>query len=484
MKKISKQAEDKLLQAIEKTAVLVNDGEDPSEAIAKVAVEDGIPPGSVNLMVHAYNTGRTTRQRVDGNDPMDKSADFPLADASQVLKLMYPDNVKTAAEQQRTEVISTEYAIPPTGVLQRREKRAICSREVDWSLGAAAPESYPTDPMMRMRKAYNESEWLQRKVAEARVAMSDAREKMAATFMELTDYFRRPEASPIPIVREQVTIMHGGKGRQVMDQLIKVTPGLMKFSKHKAADKKPDLEAADGEPYALISQLLDEVDAYKKKKAAYNGIYKDAAERSEALLRPFVQPRPRSVLEGPPFSAGSEKEAGFLTGALSGALLKKVLSPSPPKAGVESAYDELTDPAHEQQLRGIRAQAMLQDLMINDPVIAGYDPGETMGAYNEIVQMSPRAADKRLLMQGLLRKRLAQGMLDPYEVEQLLNVEEKQKKLVEPSGMQQQERAQEVEQERQQERQQWQGEQQLQQQQWQEQQRKQPRVPGDEPIRV
>ncbi len=434
MKKISKQAEDKLLQAIEKTAVLVNDGEDPSEAIAKVAAEDGIPPGSVNLMVHAYNTGRTTRQRVDGNDAMDKSADFPLADASRVLKLMYPDDVKTAAEQQRTEVISTEYAIPPTGILRRREKRAICSREVDWSLGAAAPESYPTDPMMRMRKAYGESEWLQRKVAEARLAMSGAREKMATTFMELTDYFRRPGASPIPIVREQVTIMHGGKGRQVMDQLVKVTPGLMKFSRHKrAADKKPGLEPADGEPYALISQLLDEVDAYKKKKAAYNGIYKDAAERSEALLRPFVQPRPRSVLEGPPSSAGSEKEAGFLTGALSGALLKKVLSPKPSQAGVESTYSELTDPEHEQRLRGIRAQTMLQDLMINDSVIAGYDPGETLGAYNEIVQMAPRAADKRLLMQGLLRKRLAQGSLDPYEVEQLLNTEEKQKKLTEPT---------------------------------------------------
>lgn len=433
MKKISKQAEDKLLQAIEKTAVLVNDGEDPSGAIAKVAVEDGIPPGNVNLMVHAYNTGRTTRQRIDGDDAMDKSADFPLADASRVLELMYPNDVKTAAEQRRTEAISTEYAIPPTGILQRREKRAICSREVDWSLGALPPESYPTEPMARMRKAYNESEWLQRKVVEARVATSDAREKMARTFMELTDYFRRPEALPIPIVGEQVTIMHGDKGQQVMDQLIKVTPGLMKFSKHKAADKKPGLGVADGEPYALISQLLDEVDAYKEKKATYEGVYKDAAERSEALLRPFVQPRPHSVLEGPPFSVGSEKAAGFLTGALSGALLKKVFTPKPSTAGVESTFSELTDPEHEQRLRGIRAQAMLQDLIINDPVIAGYEPGETMGAYNEIVQMAPRAADKRLLMQGLLRKRLAQGLLDPYEVEQILSTEEKQRKLTEPT---------------------------------------------------
>jgi hypothetical protein len=82
MKKISKDAENKLMQAIEKTAVLVNDGMGPSDAIAKAASEDRIPPGHINLMVHAYNTGRTTRQRQDGSSVFEKVADFPLADAT------------------------------------------------------------------------------------------------------------------------------------------------------------------------------------------------------------------------------------------------------------------------------------------------------------------------------------------------------------------------------------------------------------------
>lgn len=443
MKKISKQAETRLMQAIEKIAVLVNTGETPSAAIAKVAREDGIPPGHVNLMVHAYNTGRTTRQRVDGADALEKAADFPLADAATVLELMYPATVKTAAALQQAVIVSTEYAIPPTGILQRREKRAIRQRPVDWGMGVAPPEEYPSDPRERLRRAYGASERLQHKVAEARRLAWQAHDKMASTFMELSDYFRRPGASSIPIVTEQVEILHGGKGRQVMDQLVKVTPGLLKFSMHKCADKKPRLAAADGEPYALVSQLLDEVEAYKEKKATYQSIHKDVGERSEALLRPFVQAPSRSVLEDFPSSTVSKKTAGVLSPVLAGAALKSIfsgLTGVPPDAGaVDAAYNELTDPLHEQRLRGIRAQAMLQDLMLNDPVIAGYDPGETMAAYNDIVQISPRAADKRLLMQGLLRSRLSQGILDPHEVSQLVGIEESQRKLTEPSSQQMQE---------------------------------------------
>jgi len=454
MKKISQQAEDKLLQALEKTAVLVNDGTDPSEAIAKVASEDGIPPGNINLMVHAYNTGRTTRQRMDNHDPMTKSADFPLADAAKVLELMYPTQVKTAAQQQRAVAISTEYAIPPTGILQRREKRAIRSRKVDWSMGVGPPEDYPHDPREQMRRAYAESERYQRKMAEARRIMREAFDKMAETFTELTDYFRRPGAVPIPVVTEQVSILHGGKGEQVMDQLVRVTPGLMKLSQHRCADRKPGLEDATGEPYALISQLLDELDDYKTKRAAYQSAHNTAVERSEALLRPFVQPRIQSVLEEPPSSTGSEKQAGSIMAPLmAGSLLTNIIRnarPGPnslpqqvqnewssmtagPSTGAIGAdLDALTDPEHEQRLRAIRAQAMLQDLMVNDPSISGHDPSEVTEAFNEIIQVAPRAADKRVVMQGLLRKRLEQGVLAPFEVSDMLNIEDKQRKLTAP----------------------------------------------------
>jgi len=434
MKKISKAAESKLVKAIEKTATLVNSGTDPSAAIAKAASEDGIPPGHINLMVHAYNTGRTTRQRQEGDDVLTKAADFPLADASKVLELLYPEQVKTAAAVEEETIVSTQYALPPTGLLERRQKRAVSKMKHDWTLGGIdkAPEPYPDDPRERMKRAYAEAEKLRRESDELRRRMSAAFDKMASTFVELTNYFRQPGGSPIPVVGETAFLLHGDKGRQIVDEVVRVTPGLAKMSMHKVAAVVD--QTTDNECYAMISQLLDEIDFYKEAKRKYEAQTKTASESSEALLRPFVQ-RSRSVLEG--YSTDSEKSAAMFPALIGASALKNLFggpmaSGKPAPSAVQKQLTDLTDPEHEQQLRNIQTSAMLQDMMINDPVISGYDPTEATDAFNEIVQTAPRAANKRAIMQSLLRKRLEQGTLDPFEVEQLLSMEEKQQKIDRP----------------------------------------------------
>lgn len=85
-------------------------------------------------------------------------------------------------------------------------------------------------------------------------------------------------------------------------------------------------------------------------------------------------------------------------------------------------------------MRNIRAQAMLQDLIANDPMISQHDPTETLQAYNDIVAMAPRTADQNMLMQPLLRKRLTQGSLDPFELDQLLGMEQKQRNINATTG--------------------------------------------------
>ena len=127
MKKITPQTEKKLLSVIEKTASLVTGGQTPNDAIIKAATDAGLRPGEINLVVHAFNTGRTNRQRMEGDDPFEKSAEFELADASVVLDAMYPSNVKTAATIEQETVISTDYGYSPAPMLARKaaaEKRA------------------------------------------------------------------------------------------------------------------------------------------------------------------------------------------------------------------------------------------------------------------------------------------------------------------------------------------------------------------------
>ena len=112
--RLSKQAEQRLTAALEKVASLVADGTHPDDAIVKIASEDGVPAGHVNLMVNAFNTGRTETQRKIGSDIFEKAAEFDIADAENILKRMFPSEVKTAAALARETVISEEYSLPPT----------------------------------------------------------------------------------------------------------------------------------------------------------------------------------------------------------------------------------------------------------------------------------------------------------------------------------------------------------------------------------
>ncbi|MEI6271632.1 MAG: hypothetical protein WCP38_04655, partial [Chloroflexota bacterium] len=95
--RLSKEAETKITDSLGEVAELVNSGLSPNEAISKTASANGVPVGHLELMVRAYNTGRSEAQRQSGEDPMEKLAEFDLADLKTVIGLVYPDSIKTAA---------------------------------------------------------------------------------------------------------------------------------------------------------------------------------------------------------------------------------------------------------------------------------------------------------------------------------------------------------------------------------------------------
>lgn len=87
------------------------------------------------------------------------------------------------------------------------------------------------------------------------------------------------------------------------------------------------------------------------------------------------------------------------------------------------AFESLTDPEHETELRNIRAQSILHDLVMNDPVISGYDPAEVANAFNELADVAPNFVNSPATMQALLRKRLEAGQMADFDVKQLIDME-------------------------------------------------------------
>lgn len=448
MKRIAPETERKLMTVIEKTAELVNDGNTPNEAIVKAASEAKLRPGEISLVVHAYNTGRTGRQRNDGADPFEKAAEFALADTAEIMEIMYPSQVKTAAATHNDESVSTDYSYSPAPMLARRrvqEKQATTG--IDWrSMGGkpivpAAP--LPVDEGHRYKVASAQVDKSRKAAEECRRKQASAFDQLGRTFMDLTTYFRRTDAQPISVVKEAVMLLHGDKGEQLMDQLVHVTPGLTKLSSHTCTTNAAELDCTKA-PFPAVARFMSELGDYAEKRAAYEQSVRDYETEAGNALNPFANPAVSSSILGRSSDMRDKAASSFditdplkilgtysLVSRTMGPLAEKLKSPDD-SVKVHKAVGQLNDPDHEMKLREINTGAMLQDLMLNDPVISGYDPSEVTGAFNDISQISPSVSDQRMLMQGLLRKRLQQGQLDTFEQDQLLGFEDKLRRQFQP----------------------------------------------------
>jgi hypothetical protein len=94
------------------------------------------------------------------------------------------------------------------------------------------------------------------------------------------------------------------------------------------------------------------------------------------------------------------------------------------QSALESEIQNLDSPDHLNELRKIRAQTALTQMM-SDPEnpVSEYEPDQVLNAYNELVQLSPRLADQPSALGPLLRKRLM-GNIEPFELGETLKLEE------------------------------------------------------------
>jgi hypothetical protein len=116
------------------------------------------------------------------------------------------------------------------------------------------------------------------------------------------------------------------------------------------------------------------------------------------------------------------KFIGGLLGAKSVADLSPIQKKDP-KNVLREQYQRLTDPSHENALNTIRAKSIMHDMVLNDPVISGYDPQDVAMAFNEIAELAPSLVDAPGMIRPLLRKRLESGQLADFDVKQILEMD-------------------------------------------------------------
>jgi len=430
MRQLSKQAEAQLLAAIEKAAERVNAGEEPNAAITKIAAAEHMPAGHVQLMVHAYNTGRTTKQREQGESTTEKSADFKLADADVVLANLFPKEVKTAAELKRAEVVSTEYAVPPSAFIARRHS----GMQKAASATVALPEKTwvppPRDEHAAAMRANSAKMAASRAEEELRRQATAAYGKAANAMEQLHDYFRRPGNMSFQDAVRETELRYGDSAVSVLKKVAAVYPHIEK----QAATGKAVFGRC--EPCELAENVLTAV-------AEYNTAQSRVPVKAAAAKKVEPETITGSVLYNP-LEESLELKKADASLSLNPASVTRQLGQTlweggnsymkSPAEMREDAFQEITDPDHDRKLRNIRAQGVLADLVTNDPVISGHDPREVATAFNELAEVAPNFMDSGATVQALLRKRLEAGQLADFDIKQLTELEkiraEKQKNVV------------------------------------------------------
>jgi hypothetical protein len=447
MRALNKEAEQKLITAIERAASLVNSGSTPNDAIIKSASDANVPAGHINLMVHAYNTGRTTKQREQGENTFEKSADFQLANADVVMEALYPKQVKTSSAIEQSGIVSTEYAVSPVGFLSRRKAEMNKAASAQVALPVKTWVPAPRDEQAAVERAYSQKVAEKRAAEEVRRVASAAYQKAAASMEKLCEYFRVPGNMSFGDAVREVSLRLGNDGEMVLNKVAAVYPHVTK----QAATR--EMYIGNLVPCQLVEDVLNAVEDYNTAQKAANDIktasapikkevpefltgsilYNPADEPltlKEASSGPPRPPRPtppekpttladrffRPVTTAAKHMTAAQKKPSGLSSLMFDA-------PQSSNEVIKDQYNKLTDPEHETALRGVRAQGALHDLMLNDPVISGHDPYDVAMAYNEISDAAPSLGDSPALLQAMMRKRLQAGEMGDFDVKQLLEMD-------------------------------------------------------------
>jgi hypothetical protein len=444
MRALNKEAEQKLITAIERAASLVNAGATPNDAIIKSASDANVPAGHINLMVHAYNTGRTTKQREQGENTFEKSADFQLANADVVMEALYPKQVKTSSAIEQSGIVSTEYAVSPVGFLNRRKAEMNKAASAQVALPAKTWVPAPRDEQAAVERAYSQKVAEKRAAEEVRRVASAAYQKAAASMEKLCEYFRVPGNMSFGDAVREVSLRLGNDGEMVLNKVAAVYPHVTK----QAATR--EMYIGDLVPCQLVENVLNAVEDYNTAQKAANDIKTASAPvkkevpeflTGSILYNPVDEPltlkeaAPRPPRPTPPEKPTTLKDYFFSPGTTAAKYLtaapkkpsgfSSLISSDPQSSSdvIKDQYNKLTDPAHETALRDIRAQGAIHDLMLNDSVISGYDPYDVAMAYNEISDAAPSMGDSPALLQAMMRKRLQAGEMGDFDVKQLLEMD-------------------------------------------------------------
>lgn len=453
MDKMDSHTEHCIASAVSSAVKLIKTGTAPNDALYKVAQDHKFHPEIVKRMGEAINVSRTLAHLKTASGA-EKAASFPLVDAAAVIEKMYPEKPVGEAEVKAASYVPDCYNRAETMDFQKEARTTNRLTKLP-PLTEKKAEALPVDPASAARKQLSQVRELERLEKQAKSNYRIACVHLLGAAGDIGQVIRDTCPGAYADIERRAVATYGPMGKMAMDMVYRAG----NLDNRRYNIKRAELS---GTPERLVWDMsaspMKEIDQLIKSAEAVSDLALAVVEREIAheefraksnLKRAADDGTPNMVLDTILGSAPAKREevfpvdgAGFrkaavdlLTPVLTGGAMAMGLKEPQSTDKYRDALGEAYDPVHRAEMDKVHVKAMLNDFISNDPIISSYDPAEAATAYNSIAQMSPEAAKQPALMRGLLRSTLQKGgVMEPFEVKQMSDIENTMKDSVSPSN--------------------------------------------------
>jgi len=433
MQSLSKSDEQKLLDGVKQAVDLVdNEGLSPNAALHKIALELDYSPGFLKAACNAFNNGRQLAQWKANDSVLDKLASFPLANYETV-----HDQIWGSSQEK---VASASSFQPTFSSYDEQFRQSLLDMDISSTEKVASEQTHAFvdeyESEKRVKLAYNRMEFQKRQTEAARRDKVAAEDQLWYKMHLLESYFKKFAYDRLPFaqVEHAAATYYGTPGKALMGCMANKFPQEKRASDHSKTwsgfHQPVDRNAA---PYSLISDCIKQAQVLN---AMSDFLVEESVKLAAAQEEYYSFTRLRSPSHNssqstltPSLIADPEKKANLLGGAAGGAAfgLGRTFADSLAESSakrLENQVQDLEDPDHLNELRKIKAQTVLTQMM-SDPEspLSEQDPDQIIQAYNDLIQLTPRLADQPAALAPLLNRRMV-GNTEPFEVAEALKLEE------------------------------------------------------------
>jgi hypothetical protein len=408
-----KTMEEKIIGALSKVAESLSEGMEINDAVAKVASDAQLPVDGVIRLIEAANIAKTQAYMKTASD---KTASFPIAEPSIVLKKIFVDREfdKAANAPEIPDVWGGSISI---------EKTASDDQPISWT---DKKTEYLQSPGDLLKQLYGSIKVAQVEVDKNRLEVVESFENVSRKVATLADRFAGE------VDRHRWTDFEAealSEHKEAAEGLLDMIYETAKIKEERAAKTSKTASYREHKCDDLLQGFaiaMENLCRYDQAKVALDKAAQDLDEKKaqvEEVNRQMMGMPAKKVAEdaGMMLDFSGEAPIGDVVSSL------RKVEPSVAASAKQKALERSYVGNGRQvgaEVDGVKRQAILKELISNDEVISKLPHADIEKAYNAVLTLAPDATTNLELLRGVLRNASAQQAMDVFSADQLAGLQE------------------------------------------------------------